>query len=191
MARKAVLTILMLCIFGLFGFAQVVDLAVTKVEALGVGQKTARLVEDVLQSQLATQPLLRLVERNHLDALLQEQELQLSGITSAESAARADFLYPTYYLLSTAAGYSYWKSTDSSVIGYGIVPEIAYEGRRFFFRLAIPLIYDPISIRFTYQYRPLVWQHWSAGIGPHVWQVLTAEGGASIPVEEPWSPSAS
>ena len=131
MARKAVLTILMLCIFGLFGFAQVVDLAVTKVEALGVEQKTARLVEDVFQSQLATQPLLRLVERKRLDALLQEQELQLSVITSAESAARADFLYPTYYLLSTAAGYSYWKSTDSSVIGYGIVPEIAYEGRRF------------------------------------------------------------
>jgi len=513
MARKAVLTILMLCIFGLFGFAQVVDLAVTKVEALGVEQKTARVVEDVLQSQLATQPLLRLVERNRLDALLQEQELQLSGITSAESAARAgnvlgvdkivfgtisrydsryvryvlsirmvdvesatvesaltlrirsdeellgeieaavpqlladmslsgqvtqatdtevyvsfgeaaglaegdvlsvvqielvkdengkvllseerpvanlvvekvspegslcrvleregaieeemtvrigaaeiektkelgslevrsdpegsnvflngqfvgpsplvlrelepgtytleirsgegykpytgrivlragravtverelerdlevedliafgkvpraqtdpkraatlalvpglgaayngykshigplvmsmslsglgvlmgttwndpltyagfwiyagslalaytgsildawldsqaDFIYPTYYLLSTAAGYAYWSSQTSSFNGYGVVPEIAYEGQRFFFRLAIPLIFNPITIRFTYQYRPLVWEHWFAGFGIHMWQVLS--GGYGL--EGIWSPA--
>ena len=112
--------------------------------------------------------------------------LAYSGsILDAGLDARAEFLYPTYYLLSTAAGYAYWSSKTSSFTGYGLVPEIAYEGRRFFFRLAIPLIFNPITIRFTYQYRPLVWEHWFAGFGIHMWQVLS--GGYGL--EGIWSPA--
>jgi len=69
--------------------AQQISLAVTAVEAIGASGDTARIVEQIVQEEFAEIPLFQLVERDRLDALLQEQELQVSGITSAESAVRA------------------------------------------------------------------------------------------------------
>jgi len=70
-------------------FTEGISLVVTRVEPIGVEAETARLVEELLHTELSQIPLFQLVERDKLDTLLQEQELQLSGITSAESAARA------------------------------------------------------------------------------------------------------
>jgi len=69
--------------------AQQISLAVTAVEAIGVSGDTARIVEQIVQEQFAQIAMFQLVERDRLDALLEEQELQVAGITSAESAVRA------------------------------------------------------------------------------------------------------
>jgi len=69
--------------------AEPISLAVTQVEPIGVDRATAQLVEEMLQTEFSRIPLFQLVERGGLAALLQEQELQMSGITSAQSAAQA------------------------------------------------------------------------------------------------------
>ncbi|MBW2334878.1 MAG: hypothetical protein JRF06_07260, partial [Deltaproteobacteria bacterium] len=61
----------------------------TRIEPIGIKVKTARLVEEILQTEFSKQPLFQLVERDRLDELLKEQELQLSGITSTDSATLA------------------------------------------------------------------------------------------------------
>jgi len=66
-----------------------ISLAVTRIEPIGIKVKTARLVEEILQTEFSKQPLFHLVERDRLDELLKEQELQLSGITSTDSATLA------------------------------------------------------------------------------------------------------
>lgn len=66
-----------------------ISLAVTRVEPIGVERDIARTVEELLQTEFAQVPIFQIVERNQLDAVLAEQELQLSGITSAATAARA------------------------------------------------------------------------------------------------------
>jgi hypothetical protein len=69
--------------------AQRISLAVTAIEPIGVRGDTAKIVEQIVQEEFANVPLFQLVERGRLDLLLKEQELQVGGITSAESAVRA------------------------------------------------------------------------------------------------------
>ena len=87
---KKLAVLLIVCVgAAVFAPAQQISLAVTSVEAIGVSGDTARIVEQIVQEEFALVPLFLLVERDRLDALLAEQELQVSGITSAESAVRA------------------------------------------------------------------------------------------------------
>jgi len=87
---KRLAFVVIICI-GIVAFvpAQQISLAVTAVEAIGVSGDTARIVEQIVQEEFAQIPMFQLVERDRLDALLEEQELQVAGITSAESAVRA------------------------------------------------------------------------------------------------------
>ncbi len=87
MKKSFLILICFLCIYSLSG--QRLSLAVTQVEPIGVDRDTARLVEEHLQTELSKIPIFQLVEGERLDALLEEQELQLSGITSTASAAQA------------------------------------------------------------------------------------------------------
>ncbi|GEM_PF-1570507 len=66
-----------------------IRIAITQIEPIGVKKEVARSVEELLQTDFSKNPMFQLVERSQLDALLKEQELQLSGITSAESATEA------------------------------------------------------------------------------------------------------
>lgn len=70
-------------------WSQGLSLAVIRVDPIGVDAETARLVEELLNTEFARAPIFQLVERSRLETLLKEQELQLSGITNAESAAKA------------------------------------------------------------------------------------------------------
>jgi hypothetical protein len=66
-----------------------VSLALVRVEPIGVPEQTAKIVEEVLQGEFANLPLFRLVERDKLGVLLEEQQLQVSGVTNAETAVKA------------------------------------------------------------------------------------------------------
>ncbi|MFH1833728.1 MAG: PEGA domain-containing protein, partial [bacterium] len=84
------LLVLVACLLAArFSPAGEISLAVTRVEPIGVERDIARTVEELLQTEFARVPIFQIVERGQLDAVLAEQELQLSGITSATSAARA------------------------------------------------------------------------------------------------------
>ncbi len=69
--------------------AERIGLAVIRVEPIGVSPDIARIVEEMVQGEFAKLPLFRLVERAQLGSLMEEQQLQLSGVTGAESAVRA------------------------------------------------------------------------------------------------------
>jgi curli biogenesis system outer membrane secretion channel CsgG len=69
--------------------SQTISLAVIQLDPLGVDSTTAKMFEDVLQTEFSKIPIFQLVERSKLDSLLQEQELQLSGITNAQSVSKA------------------------------------------------------------------------------------------------------
>ena len=76
MKKSYLILIFFLCVYSLSG--QGLSLAVIQVEPIGVDKNTARLVEELLQTELFKIPFFQLVERDRLGALLQEQELQLS-----------------------------------------------------------------------------------------------------------------
>ena len=86
--KKLMVILLALCAVHGAG-ALGVSLAVTQVEPIGVGPEVARTVEELLQTEFAQIPVFQVVERGRLDAVLDEQALQLSGITDADTAARA------------------------------------------------------------------------------------------------------
>ncbi|MBA7651415.1 hypothetical protein ES703_59234 [subsurface metagenome] len=85
--------------------AEAISLGITQVEPIGVEKKTARLVEELLQTEFSRLPLFRLVERGKLDSILNEQQLQLSGITSAESAVQAGNILNVQKVIFGPIGY--------------------------------------------------------------------------------------
>ena len=60
--------------------AEPLRLAASNIEALGVDQNTASMVEELLQIEFTKNPLLTTVERAELDALLGEQQLSETGL---------------------------------------------------------------------------------------------------------------
>ena len=87
--RSRFLAVLALSILALPAAAERIGLALVQVDPIGVSRDTARIVEEILQAEFARLPMFRVVERDRLGALLQEQQLQLSGVTNAETAVRA------------------------------------------------------------------------------------------------------
>ncbi|TFG80458.1 MAG: hypothetical protein E4H20_11030, partial [Spirochaetales bacterium] len=85
---KQFLLALFLFTTGLTAWGQGPRLAITRVEPIGVEDATARLTEELLQTEFSRYPQFQLIERGRLNELLMEQELQMAGITNAESAAR-------------------------------------------------------------------------------------------------------
>ena len=69
--------------------AEPISLAVTQIVPIGVDGDTARLTEELLQTEFSKSPVFRLVERSRLDEILEEQKLSLSGITDTDSAIQA------------------------------------------------------------------------------------------------------
>lgn len=69
--------------------AEPISLAVTQIVPIGVDSDTARLTEELLQTEFSKSPMFQLVERSRLDEILKEQKLSLSGITDADSAIQA------------------------------------------------------------------------------------------------------
>ncbi len=113
MKRNLVIFIFVLFVSSTLLSAQTISLAVTSVEAIGVEQETARLVEQLLQTEFSKLPFFHLVERNNLKVILEEQQLQLSGITNAATAARLGTILNVQKIVFGSIG-----RYDSSYIKY-------------------------------------------------------------------------
>jgi len=86
--RKYYISFLFFIIFtAAYTYSETISLAVIKIEPLGVKAETARMIEDILQTEFSKKPLFQVVERTRLNSLMEEQKLQISGMTDAESAA--------------------------------------------------------------------------------------------------------
>jgi hypothetical protein len=79
-------------------------LAVSGFEALGVAGYEASLLCDLYADALLKTGLFRVLDRSELAALLPEQELRLSGLTSPEGAAEVGRLMNARYLSTGSAG---------------------------------------------------------------------------------------
>ncbi len=64
------------------------SVAVIPVEPLGVDKNVAMITTELIQGELSSRGVFELVEREKLDAILKEQELQISDITNKEKAIR-------------------------------------------------------------------------------------------------------
>ncbi len=64
------------------------SLAVLPVEPLGVDKGTATVVTESIKENISSKGIFELVERERLDLLLKEQELQLSDVTAEDNAVK-------------------------------------------------------------------------------------------------------
>ncbi len=81
----AILGILLLATTGSLS-ATPIRLAVASIEAVGVADDVTHTVQELLQAAFARRPEFQLVERAQLAAILEEQQVQLSGLTAAETS---------------------------------------------------------------------------------------------------------
>ncbi len=68
------------------------SLAVIPVEPLGVEKNIAVVVTELVKADLSSKGMFELIERERLDAILKEQELQLSDITEKDNAVKVGSL---------------------------------------------------------------------------------------------------
>ncbi|TFG82878.1 MAG: PEGA domain-containing protein [Spirochaetales bacterium] len=119
----------------------------------------------------------------------------LGSIANAWFDAKEDFLYPTYFSISTSALYNYLDDDKeinpsyANIAGVGIMPEFTFEGRRFFFVFSLPMPMDPLTVRVIFQQRFFIFNDWSIGGGVYVSQVLN--GMSPDRFYSVWTPSLS
>jgi TolB-like protein len=65
---------------------EVVDLAVTDFQALGVFPDQAQAVAEIIRTELVGLPGVRIIERSRLNAVLEERSLTAAGLTADEAA---------------------------------------------------------------------------------------------------------
>jgi hypothetical protein len=108
----------------------------------------------------------------------------LGSIFNAGYDATEDFLFPAYYSISTSAAYSYLHDSlsyyDATVIGYGIMPEFSYHGRRFSFVLSLPLLIEPMTIRVMHKQNIFIVDEWAIGGCIYLSQLLNGRNPASF-----------
>ncbi|MBD3392259.1 MAG: PEGA domain-containing protein [Chitinivibrionales bacterium] len=63
-----------------------IDIAIMDLEPLGAPPEQVRKATEILRTQFTQHPLFQVIERGRLSELLEEQKLQLSGLTSAGKA---------------------------------------------------------------------------------------------------------
>jgi len=88
MKKLFIFFLLLLFLFSANSWSETISLAVTGIEPLGVNEETARMIEDVLQTEFSRIPLFRVIERTRLDSLIREQKLKISGVTGTQNAAQ-------------------------------------------------------------------------------------------------------
>ena len=88
MKNNVLILILLITLSCISVNAEPIRLAVSNIESLGVDENTAEMAEELLQIELTKYPLFTLVERAELETLLQEQQLQLSGVTDINNAIK-------------------------------------------------------------------------------------------------------
>lgn len=71
------------------GFTQDISIAAAGIEPIGVQEETARLTDELITTALTGNPMFTLIERRQIEALIEEQKLQQSGITDTSSAVEA------------------------------------------------------------------------------------------------------
>lgn len=69
-------------------FSQSISIAAARIEAIGVREDTARLLDELITTSLTREALFTVIERNRIDLLLEEQKFQQSGITDTSGAVR-------------------------------------------------------------------------------------------------------
>lgn len=69
--------------------SQGVTIAAARIEPIGVREETAKLTDELIITALAGETMFTVIERRQVDALMEEQRLQQSGITDTTSAVEA------------------------------------------------------------------------------------------------------
>ncbi len=112
------------------------SLAVIPVEPLGVDKNVATVVTELVKEDISSTGMFELVEREKLDAVLKEQELQLSDITEKNNAVKVgNLLNVKKILIGTIGLYSssylkYFLSLRLVDVERGTVDAVANEGIR-------------------------------------------------------------
>ncbi len=90
--KKALLSILFIILFLNLSFAEEsekkINIAVTEFEARNVSSMDAATISDFVRTELVKSRLFKVLDRNNMAMILEEQEFQLSGCTTQECAVQ-------------------------------------------------------------------------------------------------------
>lgn len=88
-------------------------IAVAETAGVEISENSRRLVQDIIITELGRVEYLSTVERGRLEAVFQEQELQLSGITDTENAAAIGEIVNATLIVVTAVNQAGASATIS------------------------------------------------------------------------------
>lgn len=115
--KKIILIAITSALLAVNSFAVKAAVAVLEFEAKGLPEHNAQSIGEIFRSKLVNSGQYSVLDRKNMDAILKEQELQLSGCTASECAVEIGRLLNMQYMLYGTV----MKLSESYIVSIGFV----------------------------------------------------------------------